>query len=65
MENLAKSYGSFKPEAIIARSTDNWREWWREESGRVGSDWQSIIALHFQICARLRAESSSWASSHD
>jgi hypothetical protein len=60
MTVLQKPAGRLK---LTASSTTNWREWWREESVRVGSDWQSIIALHLQICARLRAASSSWSSS--
>jgi hypothetical protein len=55
--------GSMKPEAIMARYTKRLAPIWPEESVRAGSDWPSISALHFRICDRLRAGSSSWASS--
>jgi hypothetical protein len=42
---------------------DGWRRWWRIESARRGSDWHSLIELHFEIADRLRASSSSWRSS--
>jgi hypothetical protein len=35
------------------------RRWWAIESARVGSDWRSVLSLHFEISDRLRA-SSSW-----
>jgi len=27
-----------------------WQRWWADESIRIGTNWQSIVALHFQIC---------------
>jgi hypothetical protein len=36
-----------------------WREFWRVH----GTSWRSLIDLHFEICDRLRASSSSWRSS--
>jgi hypothetical protein len=46
---------------VTSTGTDpaGWRRWWRAESKRIGSDWHSLIGLHFQICNRLQA-SSSW-----
>jgi hypothetical protein len=63
MTVLQKQAVRLKHHGITASSTINSREWWREESVRAGSAWQSISALHFQICDRIRAGSSSWASS--
>jgi hypothetical protein len=40
-----------------------WRRWWTVESARVGSDWRSLISLHFEICNRLQASSSAWSRS--
>jgi hypothetical protein len=40
-----------------------WRRWWAIESARVGTDWRGLISLHFEICNRLQAISSAWASS--
>jgi hypothetical protein len=50
---------------ISAPGTDSagWHRRWRIESARSGSDWRSLINLHFEICNRLQAISSSWASS--
>jgi hypothetical protein len=48
---------------IIARSTADARAWWATEAERIGSNWQSLISLHFAICNRLQAASSSWRSS--
>jgi hypothetical protein len=42
---------------------DGWRQWWNIEAKRVGSDWRSLISLHFDICTRLQAISSSWGLS--
>jgi hypothetical protein len=47
---------------VTAPSTMDRREWWADESVRVGTNWQSLISLHFAICNRLQA-SSSWRSS--
>ena len=41
-------------------STMDRREWWADESVRIGTDWRSLFELHCQIVDRLRA-SSSWA----
>ncbi len=41
-------------------STLDWHAWWADESERVGTDWQSLISLHFAICNRLQASSSWW-----
>src|SRR5215471_8254050 len=32
----------------------DWRQWWAVESGRVGSDWPSVIGLHLTIVDQLR-----------
>jgi hypothetical protein len=34
------------------------RKWWRIEARRVGSDWDSILALHATVIA-------SWRAKHD
>jgi hypothetical protein len=39
-------------------STLDWRDFWRVH----GTSWRSLIDLHFQICDRLRATSSSWCA---
>jgi hypothetical protein len=46
--------------SLTDRSTTNWRQWWADESERVGTNWQSLIELHFAICNRLQASSSWW-----
>jgi hypothetical protein len=38
-----------------ARSTDNWREFWRLESARTGSDWISLFDAAGAALSRLRA----------
>jgi hypothetical protein len=38
----------------------DWRRWWAAEAERIGTNRRSLIELHFQICDRLRASSSSW-----
>ena len=44
---------------ITNRSTGScpadWREFWRLEPARAGSDWRSLVRLHFQIGDQLRA----------
>jgi hypothetical protein len=45
---------------VTAPSTADWRDWWADESVRIGTDWKSLIELHCAIVDRLRA-SSSWA----
>ena len=45
---------------VTTPSTTDWRQWWEVEARATGSDWKSLIELHCQIVARLRA-SSSWA----
>jgi hypothetical protein len=45
------------------RCTADWRQWWADESERIGSNWRSFIQLHFEIVDRLRAKSSLWGSS--
>jgi hypothetical protein len=49
-----------KPPEVTARSTTNWRQWWRAESERVGTDWQSLHQQHVRAWRALRslAESS-------
>jgi hypothetical protein len=47
---------------VTAPSTTDWRQWWEVEAGTNGTDWQSLISLHFALCNRLQA-SSSWRSS--
>jgi hypothetical protein len=42
---------------------DGWRRWWATEADRIGTNWRSLIELHFEICTRLRASSSSWGLS--
>jgi hypothetical protein len=42
---------------------DGWRRWWAVQSQLDGTDWRGLISLHFDICTRLQAISSSWASS--
>jgi hypothetical protein len=37
-----------------------WRQWWAVQSRLDGTDWRSLIGLHFEICNRLQAISSSW-----
>jgi hypothetical protein len=46
---------------VTSTGTDpaGWRRWWVAESERIGTNWQSLITLHFAICNRLQ-ESSSW-----
>jgi hypothetical protein len=39
------------------------RRWWSDEASRAGSDWRSVLSLHFEISDRLRASFSSWSSS--
>jgi hypothetical protein len=46
--------------ALTARSATDWHEWWADESVRVGTNWQSLISLHFANCNRLQASSSWW-----
>jgi hypothetical protein len=48
-----------KPLEITTPSTTNWQAWWAAESERIGTNWQSIAALHFQICERLRPAMTS------
>jgi hypothetical protein len=68
MSSISISPGRRKPNAPIISATvtstgtdpAGWRRWWRIESARSGSDWRSLINLHFEICNRLQAISSSW-----
>jgi hypothetical protein len=41
----------------------DWQAWWGKESERIGTNRGSLIELHFEICDRLRASSSSWRRS--
>jgi hypothetical protein len=59
MSFLLSSSGLFKPEAATLPSTVDWRAFCRVR----GTSWRSVIDLHFEICDRLRASSSSWRSS--
>jgi hypothetical protein len=59
MSFLPSSSGLFKPEAATLASTVDWRTFWRVH----GTTWRSVIDLHFEICDRLWASSSSWGSS--
>jgi hypothetical protein len=51
---------------ITIRSTGccpaDWRQWWRIESERIGTNWRSLIELDLEICDDLRASSSSWCT---
>jgi hypothetical protein len=46
---------------ITSTGTDpaGWRDFWRTH----GTSWRSLIELHFEICDRLQACSSSWWAS--
>jgi hypothetical protein len=35
-----------------------WRAWWQAQASRQGSDWPSLIGLHFTITDSLRSTSS-------
>jgi hypothetical protein len=52
-----------KSSELIVSSTGTdpagWREFWRLQ----GASWRALIELHFEICDRLQAASSSWCSS--
>jgi hypothetical protein len=58
----ARGQSAMTARVTIFPSTANAREFWRAESARIGSNWKSLIQLHFEICNRLQA-SSSWGSS--
>jgi hypothetical protein len=59
MAFIPNSSAWHKPADLTALSTTDWRAWWATEAERIGSNWQSLISLHFAICNRLQA-SSSW-----
>jgi hypothetical protein len=42
---------------------EGWREFWRTESARTGSDWIGVAELRLAIIHRLQRESSLWISS--
>jgi hypothetical protein len=57
------SLSSHKPSHVTLSSTglnpEGWRGFWRVN----GTSWRSLIDLHFEICDRVRASSSSRVSS--
>jgi hypothetical protein len=57
MTFLSEPAGLLKPESIVDR-----REFWAGESERIGTNWRSLVSLHFAIVERLRASSSSCAT---
>jgi hypothetical protein len=57
MTFLSEPAGLLKPESIVDR-----REFWAGESERIGTNWRSLISLHFKIVDRLRPTSSSCAT---
>jgi hypothetical protein len=57
------AFGRLNPNSSVAFSTADARAWWATEAERIGSNWQSLISLHFAICNRLQPASSSWRSS--
>lgn len=53
MASLANSSTPHKHNSLTARSTDNWREWWRIESICAGSDWGALLRQHGHVFQRL------------
>ena len=58
MAYLIISSAASKSSEITACSTDNWREYWRDESVRTGTDWISISETVSAILFRLADESA-------
>jgi len=50
--------------AVVERSTDDWRQWWREQSKRDGTDWQSLGLIAARALWKVSLTSSAiWRSS--
>jgi hypothetical protein len=56
---LTQFVGPVQAEVATLPSTVDWRAFWRVH----GTTWRGVIDLHFEICDRLRAASSSWRRS--
>lgn len=63
MSSITPSSGWHKPEAATLSSTLNWREYWRIESERVGTDWPTLLARAAGIVGGLYAVHVSRVSS--
>jgi len=46
---------SCKSAEITARSTLDWRAWWREQAVIDGTDWASLHRQHVETWRRLRS----------
>jgi hypothetical protein len=53
---------SGKPEAATLSSTANWREWWRAESERAGTDWPTLVRQHLAALSAAVCELSGPSS---
>jgi hypothetical protein len=43
-----------KPIEATTRSSENWRQWWREQSAIDGTGWKSLDRQHCEAWRKLR-----------
>jgi len=55
MANIDDPHRDFNSTAPSTGNHAGWRRYWAAVSNRAGSDWPSLISLHFDICNRLQA----------
>jgi hypothetical protein len=61
--------GGLIPVTPVAPTDFHDREWWAQESARVGSDWSGVLETHFDALQRLGfiepVRSSFWFACRD
>jgi hypothetical protein len=39
---------------MTGTNSSEWRQWWRAESTRTGTDWRTLLDQHLDVFNRLR-----------
>jgi hypothetical protein len=58
LSNSSASHNSNVTVPSIGTNRAGWRSWWQAQASCRGSDWPSLIGLHFTITDSLRSTSS-------